>query len=90
MATEKGGLFQPAKDPVVVLVRAHPDPMKVVPNASGNGSIGTAYGNCPDLSFDLKLERGMKGVLLEEPLFLIRQLLDLMGQVGVESSKTLC
>jgi hypothetical protein len=35
-------------------------------------SLGTAYGNCPDLSFGLKLERGMKRVLLEEPIFLIR------------------
>jgi len=31
----------------------------------------------------------MKRVLLEESIFLIRQLLDLMGQVGVEPSKTL-
>jgi hypothetical protein len=46
--------------------------MKVVPNASGNRSIGTAYGNCPDLSLGLKLERGMKRVLLEKPIFLIR------------------
>jgi hypothetical protein len=68
---KKRGLFQPAEDLVVVLVRTHPNPVKIVPKAPGNSSIGTAYGHCPDLSFGLKLE-WMKGVLLEEPIFLMR------------------
>ncbi len=49
-------LFHPPKDIIVVLVRAYPDPVKIVPKASGNGSIGAAYGNRPDLSLGPELK----------------------------------
>jgi hypothetical protein len=61
--------------------------VKIVSDASGDGSIGAAYGDCPDLSLGLKLQRRMKGILLEEPIFLICQLLDCLGQPGIELLK---
>lgn len=61
--------------------------MKIVPKAPGNGPIGAAYRNRPDLALGLELKRGMKRVLLEEPILFVGYLLDCMGQAGVELAK---
>lgn len=83
-------LFQPSKKVIVCLMRTDPDPIKIVSKTPGNGTIGTANGHRPDFSFGLKLQRRMIRILFEEAIFFSGQLLNLVGQVSEEFSKTKC
>jgi hypothetical protein len=48
--------LQPAQQAIVRLVRANPDPVKIVSKAPGNGSMAPPNGDCPDPTFRLKFE----------------------------------
>jgi len=79
-----GLLAHSPQQTIIRLVRADPDPVKIIVKTPRNRSIAAPNGDCPDFSLGLKLERGVKRVGLEKPVFLPRLFLNFRRQVSEE------
>jgi hypothetical protein len=76
LAVRDAALSHSIQQLIVSLVGTDPEPVVVIPSATGHGAVGAAYLGGPKFSFGGETQRRMPGILEEQLELLVGQPMD--------------